>query len=59
MKEANDNADMIVCTGGCDGCLNVNNPDNKGLESLVAKLEDVYQENNFTNIISRFRSKFL
>ena len=48
------NIDIKCCdTGGCNGCLNVNNPDNKGLETLVRDLETVYQENNFTNIISR------
>ena len=31
----------------------MNNPDNKGLETLVRDLETVYQENNFTSIISR------
>eukprot|EP00092_Neocalanus_flemingeri_P022530 GFUD01024432.1.p1 GENE.GFUD01024432.1~~GFUD01024432.1.p1 ORF type:complete len:422 (+),score=86.93 GFUD01024432.1:153-1268(+) len=41
------------CVGGCNGCLNVNNPDNKGLEGLVADIETVYQDNNFSEIISR------
>merc|ERR1712126_742847 len=41
------------CVGGCDGCLNVNNPDNKGLEDLVEALETVYQEQKFYEIISR------
>ena len=39
--------------GGCNGCLNVNNSDNKGLEDIVSTLETVYQENNFGEIISR------
>eukprot|EP00092_Neocalanus_flemingeri_P012654 GFUD01013637.1.p1 GENE.GFUD01013637.1~~GFUD01013637.1.p1 ORF type:complete len:333 (+),score=66.13 GFUD01013637.1:73-1071(+) len=41
------------CVGGCDGCLNVNDPDNKGLEDIVADIETVYQENDFSEIISR------
>ena len=41
------------CVGGCDGCLNVNDPDNAGLENLVADLEAVYQAESLANIISR------
>eukprot|EP00091_Calanus_sinicus_P024255 TRINITY_DN8594_c0_g1_i2.p1 TRINITY_DN8594_c0_g1~~TRINITY_DN8594_c0_g1_i2.p1 ORF type:complete len:297 (+),score=71.46 TRINITY_DN8594_c0_g1_i2:81-893(+) len=41
------------CVGGCNGCLNVENPDNKGLEEVVARLEDVYQEQQFYHIVSR------
>lgn len=41
------------CVGGCNGCLNIDNPDNKGLEEVVAGLESVYQEEEFYNIISR------
>ena len=41
------------CVGGCDGCLNVNDPDNAGLEDLVADLEAVYQSENLGSIISR------
>ena len=41
------------CVGGCDGCLNVDDPDNAGLESLVTDLEQVYQEEGLVDIISR------
>jgi len=41
------------CVGGCDGCLNVNDPDNAGLEDLVADLEEVYQSEGLADIISR------
>jgi len=41
------------CVGGCDGCLNVNNPDNAGLENLVADLEAIYQAEGFNETISR------
>ena len=41
------------CVGGCDGCLNVNDPDNAGLENLVADLEEVYQSEGLADIISR------
>ena len=41
------------CVGGCDGCLNVNDPDNAGLGDLVAALEEVYQSEGLADIISR------
>ena len=41
------------CVGGCDGCLNVNDPDNAGLEDLVADLEAVYQSEGLSSVISR------
>jgi len=41
------------CVGGCDGCLNVNNPDNAGLEDIVADLEEVYTTEGLDSIISR------
>eukprot|EP00091_Calanus_sinicus_P008647 TRINITY_DN207_c0_g1_i12.p1 TRINITY_DN207_c0_g1~~TRINITY_DN207_c0_g1_i12.p1 ORF type:complete len:462 (+),score=130.76 TRINITY_DN207_c0_g1_i12:106-1491(+) len=41
------------CVGGCNGCLNIDNPDNKGLEDVVAKLEEIYQAEEFYNIVSR------
>ena len=42
-----------ITTGGCDGCIDINNPDNKGLENVVANLEDIYQDEGFSDIISR------
>ena len=41
------------CVGGCDGCLNVDDPDNAGLEDLVADLEEVYQTENLGSVLSR------
>merc|ERR1719266_1926070 len=41
------------CVGGCDGCLNVNDPDNAGLEDLVSDLEAVYQSEGLNTTISR------
>jgi len=41
------------CVGGCNGCLNVNNPDNRGLEDLVQLLDTVYKKNDYHRIISR------
>merc|ERR1712002_494573 len=41
------------CVGGCDGCLNVNNPDNAGLADLVASLDTVYTSNGYDTILSR------
>ncbi len=40
--------------GGCDGCLNIHDPDNKGLEGLIANLEQVYQDEGFDEILSRY-----
>ena len=45
--------DDIICTGGCDGCLNLDNPDNAGLSDLVDSLETLYQEQGYSDIVSR------
>ena len=42
-----------ICAGGCDGCLNVDNPDNAGLADLIESLESLYQEQGYSDIISR------
>merc|ERR1712013_849355 len=41
------------CVGGCDGCLNVNNPDNAGLADLVDSLDTVYTTNGYDSVLSR------
>ena len=41
------------CPGGCDGCLNVDNPSNAGLAELVADLDAVYLENGYDTVLSR------
>ena len=41
------------CVGGCDGCLNLDNEDNAGLEDIVTLLEEVYADNNFSELLSR------
>merc|ERR1711915_1118620 len=41
------------CVGGCDGCLNVDNPDNAGLADIVASLEEVYIDNGYDSVLSR------
>jgi len=41
------------CVGGCNGCLNVNNPDNAGLADLVASLDTVYTTNGYDTVLSR------
>jgi len=41
------------CVGGCDGCLNVDNPSNAGLADLVADLDAVYLENGYDTVLSR------
>jgi len=37
------------CVGGCDGCLNINNADNAGLEDVVASLDTVYTDNSYAD----------
>ena len=44
------NVDIV---GGCDGCLNVDNPDNAGLDIIVDDLEEVYAENGYEAVLSR------
>ncbi|CAH1784079.1 unnamed protein product [Owenia fusiformis] len=39
------------CVGGCDGCVNLANPDNAGLRPYIRDLEVVYA--NFDDVISR------
>merc|ERR1711915_965035 len=41
------------CVGGCDGCLNIDNPDNFGLEDIVADLDTLYLDNNYAELLSR------
>ena len=43
----------MLTSGGCDGCLNIHDPDNKGLEGVIADLEQVYQDEGFEEILSR------
>jgi hypothetical protein len=33
--------------GGCNGCVNFNNPDNNGLRPAVDNLTSIYTANNF------------
>ena len=41
-------------TGGCDGCINVEDSSNNGLADLIADLEDAYQKNDFNDTLSRY-----
>merc|ERR1740128_1271050 len=41
------------CVGGCDGCLNINNEDNAGLEATIAALDTVYTDNGYDSVLSR------
>ena len=41
------------CVGGCDGCLNTDNPDNAGLADIVADLDTVYVDNSYAQLLSR------
>ena len=49
--------DNNIWTGGCNGCLNVDNPSNGGLSDLVEQLETLYQDEGYSSLISR--SNFL
>ena len=42
-----------IWTGGCNGCLNVDNPSNGGLSDLVEQLETLYQDEGYSSLISR------
>ena len=44
---------VFLCAGGCNGCLNVDNPDNAGLADLVADLDEVYLANSYDTVLSR------
>jgi hypothetical protein len=36
------------CVGGCNGCINFNNPDNNGLKSAADTLKNIYTVNKFS-----------
>ena len=36
------------CVGGCDGCLNLKDPNNAGLEQIVTALDKSYTENEYS-----------
>ena len=38
------------CVGGCNGCINFNNPDNNGLKPAVDNLTKLYIANGYKNI---------
>jgi Peroxidase len=40
------------CVGGCNGCINFNNPDNAGLQPAVTSLTSLYYANGYNNIVS-------
>ena len=40
------------CVGGCNGCINFNNPDNAGLQPIVTKLTSLYYDNGFNKIVT-------
>ncbi|XP_013412182.1 putative ascorbate peroxidase [Lingula anatina] len=41
------------CVGGCDGCINLNNPDNAGLDTTFNALNDLYARERIDRIMSR------
>jgi len=40
------------CVGGCNGCVNFNNPDNNGLQSTIDLFTSLYYKNGYNKIIS-------
>jgi Peroxidase len=40
------------CVGGCNGCINFNNPDNNGLQPAVSNLTTIYYANGYNKIVS-------
>ena len=48
-----DLSQYFMFSGGCDGCLNVNNADNAGLADIVASLDTVYTDNGYASVLSR------
>eukprot|EP00042_Codosiga_hollandica_P055226 m.768702 g.768702 ORF g.768702 m.768702 type:complete len:425 (-) comp59075_c0_seq25:100-1374(-) len=36
------------CVGGCDGCININQPANAGLATIVVELETLFATNNYS-----------
>ena len=41
------------CVSGCDGCINLNNPDNFGLEAATVPINKLYDDNNYASILTR------
>ena len=44
---------IFLSSGGCDGCININNEDNAGLEATIAALDTVYTDNGYDSVLSR------
>ena len=45
--------------GGCDGCVNIENDSNNGLANLIEDLEDIYKNNGFEDVLSRFCCRYI
>ncbi|XP_013408446.1 putative ascorbate peroxidase [Lingula anatina] len=41
------------CVGGCDGCVNLDNADNSGLQTTARELNKVYDNEGFNKLMSR------
>ena len=37
------------CVGGCDGCLNLDNADNNGLQGIYAAINDIYDNEGYNS----------
>lgn len=40
------------CVGGCNGCVDLDNSDNAGLDDVVDGLQSVYYDNGYDDIVS-------
>ena len=40
------------CVGGCDGCVNLDNDDNAGLDDVVEGFQSIYYSNGYDDIVS-------
>ena len=45
---------IVFGSGGCNGCLNKDDPENDRLIDFVDDLEAFYKEHNYSSFMSRF-----
>ena len=43
---------LIICSGGCDGCIDPDQPANAGLKSFVNVLEPLFKR--YENVLTRW-----
>jgi hypothetical protein len=40
------------CVGGCNGCINFNNPDNNGLQNATIAIDNLYYSNGYETVVN-------